>query len=95
LAVLNLAAEKAQWKSALPQGIYHGVAVGERNGTYVAHVIEVSAEKMKFRIQRVVCAIDCGLAVNPDGVVAPLRRFRHDISSSAALEAALERSPRS
>jgi isoquinoline 1-oxidoreductase subunit beta len=72
LAVLNLAAEKAQWESTLPQGIYHGVAVGERSGTYVAHVIEVSAEKTKLRIKRVVCAIDCGLAVNPDGVVAQM-----------------------
>jgi isoquinoline 1-oxidoreductase subunit beta len=32
----------------------------------------MSAEKTKLRIQRVVCAIDCGLAVNPDGVVAQM-----------------------
>lgn len=72
LAVLNLAAEKAAWEKPLPSGRFRGVAVSEGNGSYVSHVIEVSRERDKLRVHRVVCAVDCGLAVNPDGVVAQL-----------------------
>jgi len=41
-------------------------------GSYVSQVVELSIEKSKIRIHRVVCAIDCGLAVNPDGVKAQM-----------------------
>jgi isoquinoline 1-oxidoreductase beta subunit len=72
LGVLNLAAEKAGWGSALPSGRARGVAVHESFGSYVAQVAEVSVERGEIRVHRVVCAIDCGLAVNPAGVAAQM-----------------------
>jgi isoquinoline 1-oxidoreductase beta subunit len=70
LGVLNLAAEKAGWGSALPGGRARGVAVHESFGSYVAQVAEVSVASGRIRVHRVVCAIDCGIAVNPAGIEA-------------------------
>jgi len=72
LAALNLAAEKAGWGQPLPQGRARGVAVHESFGSYVAQVAEVSIDDGALRVHRVVCAIDCGLAVNPEGVRAQM-----------------------
>jgi isoquinoline 1-oxidoreductase subunit beta len=66
LAVLNLAAEKAGWGSALPAGRARGVALHESFGSIVAQVAEVSLEGGKPRVHRVVCAADCGTVVNPN-----------------------------
>ena len=62
---LTMAAEKSGWGSALPQGVARGVAVHESFGTICAQVAEVSLEKGKIKVRRVVAVIDCGLAVNP------------------------------
>jgi len=77
LAALNLAAEKAGWGAALPAGRARGVAVHESFGSYIAQVAEVSLHDApgggkRIRVHRFVCAIDCGLAVNPDGVRAQM-----------------------
>jgi len=48
------------------------VAVHESFGSYVAQVAEVSVDQGRPRVHRVVCAVDCGLAVNPEGVRAQL-----------------------
>lgn len=72
LAALNLAAEKSGWGTPLPQGRGRGVAVHESFGSYLAQVAEVSVENGAIRVHRVVCAIDCGLAVNPEGVRAQM-----------------------
>lgn len=72
LAALNLAAEKAGWNTPLPAGRFRGIAVHEAMSSYVAQVVELSITNRKIRIHRVVCAIDCGLAVNPDGVRAQM-----------------------
>jgi isoquinoline 1-oxidoreductase subunit beta len=72
LAALNLAAEKATWGRPLPQGRARGVAVHESFGSYVAQVAEVSVERGAIRVHRVVCAIDCGVAVNPETVRAQM-----------------------
>jgi isoquinoline 1-oxidoreductase subunit beta len=72
LAVLNLAVEKAEWDKTLPKGQFRGVAVCEAMGSYVSQVVELSFQDQKIRVHRVVCAIDCGLAVNPDGVRAQM-----------------------
>ncbi len=72
LGVLNLAAEKAKWGTAAPTGRARGLAVHESFGSYVAQVAEVSVEKGAIRVHRVVCAIDCGLAVNPESVRAQM-----------------------
>ncbi len=66
LGVLNLAAEKAGWGTPLPAGKARGVAVHESFGSFVAEVAEVSIEGGKPRVHRVVVAVDCGLAINPD-----------------------------
>jgi isoquinoline 1-oxidoreductase beta subunit len=72
LAALNLVAEKSGWDSPLPPGHYRGVAVHESFGSYVAEVVEVSMDKGQIRVHKVTCAIDCGVAVNPDGVCAQM-----------------------
>ena len=72
LAALNLAAEKAKWGTPVAQGRARGIAVHESFGSYVAQVAEVSVEKGAIRVHRVVCAIDCGVAVNPETVRAQM-----------------------
>ena len=66
LAVLDLAAERSGWGSELPEGTARGVALHESFGSVVAQVVEVSRRGNGFRVERVVCAIDCGTAVNPN-----------------------------
>jgi isoquinoline 1-oxidoreductase beta subunit len=72
LGVLNLAAERAKWGTPVAQGRARGVAVHESFGSYVAQVAEVSVENGAIRVHRVVCAIDCGVAVNPDSLRAQM-----------------------
>jgi isoquinoline 1-oxidoreductase beta subunit len=66
LAALKLAAEKAGWGSPLPAGRARGIAVHESFNSVVAEVAEVSLEGGKPRVHRVTCAVDCGIAINPD-----------------------------
>jgi isoquinoline 1-oxidoreductase beta subunit len=68
LGVLNLAAEKSGWHTPLSAGRARGVAVHESFDSYVAEVAEVSIEDGQPRVHRVVCAVDCGIAINPDVV---------------------------
>ncbi|TWB49635.1 xanthine dehydrogenase family protein molybdopterin-binding subunit [Nitrospirillum viridazoti] len=73
LAVLNLAVEKADWAKPLPKGWARGVAVAESFRSVVAHVVEVSQDdKGRIKVERVVCAVDCGIAVTPDVVKAQM-----------------------
>lgn len=72
LGVLNLAVEKANWKAPLPDGHALGVAVHESFGSYVAQVAEVSQDNLAIRVHRVVCAVDCGIAVNPRSIEAQM-----------------------
>lgn len=72
LAALNLAADKAQWGSPLGSGIFRGIAVHESFGSYVAEVAEISVVDGAVKVHRVVCAIDCGLVVNPESLVAQM-----------------------
>ncbi len=71
-AVLELAAEKAGWGTPPPAGRARGLAVHESFGSIVAQVAEVGVEGGKIRVHRVVCAIDCGVCVNPLGVRAQM-----------------------
>jgi isoquinoline 1-oxidoreductase subunit beta len=68
LGVLELAAEKGGWGKPLPAGHGRGIAVVNNIGSYNAQVAEVSVDKGKLRVHRVVCAVDCGHAVNPAGI---------------------------
>ena len=72
LGVLNLATEKAGWGKPLPKGRARGLAVHESFGSRVAQVAEVSRDSGQLRVHRVVCAIDCGICVNPEGVRAQM-----------------------
>ena len=73
LAVLDLAAQKANWGSALPAGRARGIATHFSFDSYVAQVAEISVEKDgTVRVHRVVAAVDCGRTVNPDTVKAQL-----------------------
>jgi isoquinoline 1-oxidoreductase subunit beta len=72
-AVLELAAKAAGWGNPLPKGRGRGVAVAEAFGTYVAQVAEVTvAPNGKIRVDRVVCAVDCGIPINPDVITAQM-----------------------
>ncbi len=71
--VLDLAAEKAGWGTPPPRGRHRGLAVYHSFGSYVAQVAEVSVgEAGAIKVHRVVCATDCGLAVNPDLIAAQM-----------------------
>lgn len=65
LGVLNLLAEKSNWGSALPAGRARGIAISNNIGSFTGEVAEVSVEKGKIRVHRVVSAVDCGQVVNP------------------------------
>lgn len=73
-AVLDLAAEKAGWGTPLAPGHGRGIAIHHFfSDTIVAEVAEVSVAKDgALRVHRVVCAVDCGRVVNPDGVRAQI-----------------------
>jgi isoquinoline 1-oxidoreductase subunit beta len=73
-AVLDLAAEKAGWGQPLPQGHGRGVSLQSAFGTYLAQVAEVEVSKDgAIRVRRVVCAVDCGIVINPDTVQAQIQ----------------------
>jgi len=73
VGVLKLAAEKAGWSNPPPEGVFRGVAVHESFKTFVAQVVELKVDKSGApKVSRVVCAVDCGLAVNPDIVRAQM-----------------------
>ena len=71
LAVLNAAAEKADWGKPLPAGVHRGIAQFMGYGSYSAAVAEVSLSAAgKLKVHRLVLALDCGHAVNPDQIAA-------------------------
>jgi isoquinoline 1-oxidoreductase beta subunit len=74
-AVLRLVAEKAGWQQPFAggKGRGRGVAVHESFGSVVAQVAEVTVSGNDIRVDRVVCAVDCGIAVTPDVVVAQMQ----------------------
>jgi isoquinoline 1-oxidoreductase subunit beta len=73
-AVLELAADKSGWSSTpLPKGKGRGIAVAEAFNTFVAQVAEVSAgADGQIKVDRVVCAVDCGTPINPDIIAAQM-----------------------
>jgi isoquinoline 1-oxidoreductase beta subunit len=72
-AVLKLVAEKANWGAAPPPGRWRGIAVQKSFNSYVAEVAEVSRRKNgTFKVEKVWCAVDCGVPVNPDNIRAQM-----------------------
>jgi isoquinoline 1-oxidoreductase subunit beta len=72
-AVLELAAEKAGWGKPLPAGHGRGISVVNNIGSFNAQVAEVSLDKGKLKVHRIVCAVDCGHVVNPAIVEAQIQ----------------------
>jgi isoquinoline 1-oxidoreductase beta subunit len=71
LAVLNAAAEKGDWGKPLPKGVHRGIAQFMGYGSYSAATAEVSvSDKGKLKVHRMVLALNCGHAVNPDQIAA-------------------------
>ncbi|WP_028238785.1 xanthine dehydrogenase family protein molybdopterin-binding subunit [Stutzerimonas azotifigens] len=76
--VLRLAAEQAGWDKPLAPGADgekrgRGIAVHESFGSFVAQVVEVTVKgDGSYRVDRVVCAVDCGIAINPDVIRAQM-----------------------
>jgi isoquinoline 1-oxidoreductase beta subunit len=73
LAVLKLAAAKGGWGKTMANGKGLGIAVHESFRSFVAQVAEVAvSDDGALKVEKVVCAVDCGIAVNPDIVVAQM-----------------------
>lgn len=64
--VLKLVRDKSGWGKKMP-GVHRGVAAYYCHNSYVAQVVDVIMEEDKPRIQKVWCAVDCGIVVNPEG----------------------------
>src|SRR6516164_984986 len=74
-ACSSLRPRRRDGRARLPAGTFRGVAVHESFSTYVAEVAEISLTKSGgAKVVRVVCAVDCGIAVNPD-VIKALEHF--------------------
>jgi isoquinoline 1-oxidoreductase beta subunit len=71
-AVLNAVADAANWAGGAPQGRGRGGALHESFGSIVAEIAEVSVDGGAVRVHEVWCAIDCGFAANPSGVIAQM-----------------------
>jgi isoquinoline 1-oxidoreductase beta subunit len=73
LAALNLVAEKSNWGEPLPVRAGRGVSVQPSFGSFIATVVEAEIDEQgEVRLRRVTSAVDTGIAVNPDTIVAQL-----------------------
>ncbi len=71
--VLKLAADKAGWDKPAAEGRYRGVAVHKSFSSFVAEVAEISLnEDGTIKVEKVTCAVDCGIPVNPDNIKAQI-----------------------
>ncbi len=70
--VLDAVAKLSGWGSPLPSGVGRGVARHTSFGSEVAEVAEVEIVEGRIKVRRVFCVVDCGIAVNPDGVRAQM-----------------------
>jgi isoquinoline 1-oxidoreductase beta subunit len=67
--VIALAASKSGWGKPLPEGAGRGIAACYAQGAWVAEVAEVTVKEDRLTVDRITCAIDCGLVINPQGAV--------------------------
>lgn len=93
LGVLELVAQKANWSKKLPKNWGKGIAVHESFNSFVAQVAEVSVnDDGSFKVERIVCAVDCGIAVNPDIIVAQMEGgIGYGLSAALVSEITLEK----
>jgi isoquinoline 1-oxidoreductase beta subunit len=73
LNVLNTATQAANWGSAMPKGQGRGVSVMHAFGSFFAIVVEVAVDQGEVAVKRVVCAVDCGMVVNPNTIEAQVQ----------------------
>jgi len=73
-AVLQLAEEKSGWGQDLPDRTGRGASVQSVFGTFMAQIAQVNvSNEGQVHVERVVCAVDCGVAVNPDTIKAQIQ----------------------
>ncbi|HTM02634.1 MAG TPA: xanthine dehydrogenase family protein molybdopterin-binding subunit [Vicinamibacterales bacterium] len=73
LAVLDMVADKAGWKTAVPAGRARGIVVHKAFDTFVGVVAEVSVNNAQVvRVHKLTCVVDCGWIVNPDTIKAQM-----------------------
>ncbi|MDN5925126.1 MAG: molybdopterin-dependent oxidoreductase, partial [Xanthomonadales bacterium] len=85
--VLQLVAERIDWKKPRRNGHGLGIACHFTFGSYAAHAFEVSTRHGKLYFHRAICAVDVGLAVNPLGVQAQVEGATLDALAAALLQA--------
>ncbi len=88
LAVLDAVAAQSSWDSPRAQGRYFGLALHEAFGSVVAQVADVSRTPAGLSLEKVFCAVDCGLAVNPN-IIAMQLESAIGFGLSAALSGAI------
>ena len=66
--VLKLVREKAAWGTDRP-GVFRGVSAYYCHNSYVAQVVDVVLEKGRPKVDKVWCAVDCGIVINPEGAI--------------------------
>jgi isoquinoline 1-oxidoreductase beta subunit len=73
LGVLDLVAQKSDWSSVMESGRGRGISLCEQRGSYMAQVAEVTVHADEsYSVDRVITAIDCGLALNPEVITAQI-----------------------
>ena len=74
LAALNLVAEKSNWGQRLPARVGRGVCLQPSFASFIATVVEAEVDEYgEINLRRVTSAVDTGIAVNPDTIVAQLQ----------------------
>lgn len=72
LNVLDKVVERSGWKDQPVAGLHRGLAVHKSFGSWVAQVVEVKVQGSQYHVEKVYCAVDCGLVVNPEIVTAQM-----------------------
>jgi len=67
--VIAVAADKSGWGTPLPEGRGRGISASYNQGAWVAEVAEVTVQNNRLKVDKISCAIDCGLVINPQGAV--------------------------
>jgi mono/diheme cytochrome c family protein len=74
LAALDLAADKSGWGRPLPPGVGRGVCLQPSFASFIVTIVEAEVDEVgEVDLRRVTCAVDTGIAVNPDTIVAQLQ----------------------
>ena len=73
LHVLDTATQAAGWGHSLPKGQGRGVSVMNAFGSFFSMVVDVTVEQGEVTVNRVVCAVDCGMVVNPNTIEAQVQ----------------------